>query len=167
MSNKRKKNWPPRRPEKATHETITMDELRRREKWSWYLGFPTPRYVDFCRTAIRMGLKVTLYEARSTVSKYVTLTDDRGRSLKVRFSNHKPIHHRELAGDCDIFVGVTNLGVTTTLDAIKKVEAWIGPKVVVQGSRVVGQLTSGEERVSLDSIVGRNNRHDRAARVPE
>jgi hypothetical protein len=44
-----------------------------------------------------------------------------GKQFKVRFSNHKPIHARELRGDCDFFVGHTNLTVTHTAQAIHTV----------------------------------------------
>lgn len=66
------------------------------------------------------GFKVSLYEARRTFSKYLTVERDE-KKFKVRFSNHKPIKEREENNDCDFFVGVTNYKVTTTEDALKSV----------------------------------------------
>ncbi len=81
-------------------------------------GFGKQKWVEFCEVMLCHGLRVHLYEARKTFSKYVTVS--RGKQkFKVRFSNHKPIKRREENGDCDFFVGVTNTGSRTTEDAIK------------------------------------------------
>jgi hypothetical protein len=85
-------------------------------------GFGKTKWIEFCEHLNSRGLKCYLYEARQTLSKYITVTDGKS-SVKVRFSNHKPIKSREIAGDCDFFVGVTNTGVRTTADAIAFVEA--------------------------------------------
>lgn len=61
---------------------------------------------------------VFLYEAKKTNSKYLTVTYG-NKKFTVRFSDHRPIRHRELAGDCDFFVGVTNTGVRDIVDAIE------------------------------------------------
>lgn len=66
---------------------------------------------------MRLGFTIELYEARQTKSKYCTVKRD-VKSFKVRFSDHKPIYHREMQGDCDFFVGVTNTGSRNTHDAI-------------------------------------------------
>jgi len=79
-------------------------------------GYNAPKYLLFCRDMLRFGLHVHLYEAKTTVSKYVTLSKG-GKQFKVRFSNHKPNKGRELEGNCDFFVGYTHTGVRTTDDA--------------------------------------------------
>lgn len=81
-------------------------------------GFSKPRWITFCEDMMQRGFQVKLYEAKRTVSKYVTVIGPCGREFKVRFSDHKPIMRREVEGDCDFFVGVTNLGVTNTTHAI-------------------------------------------------
>jgi len=88
-------------------------------------GLSSWGWVEFCEISIRRGFDVYLYEAKHTASKYITLFRN-GRSFKVRFSNHRPIARRELAGDCDFFVGVTNLSVTTTGDALRAVAQHFG-----------------------------------------
>jgi len=76
--------------------------------------YPTPKYIQFCERAINHGFDVKLYMPISGgVSKYVTVYH-KSKKFKVRFSNHKPIRDLEVKGTCDFFVGVTNLGVTTT-----------------------------------------------------
>ena len=88
-------------------------------------GFVKPKWIQFCESLIETeGLVMRLYEARHTNSKYITLTLNNS-SFKVRFSDHKPIKYREEAGDCDFFVGVTNLGVSTTDQALIAVQEWI------------------------------------------
>lgn len=84
-------------------------------------GYPLPKWISFCREMLDLGLNVKLYEAKSTVSKYVYLKRGK-KEFKVRFSNHKPNKHKEKINDCDFFVGVTNTGVRTTDDAIKEVK---------------------------------------------
>ncbi len=84
---------------------------------SWY---SKPKWIEFCEHFMEKGFKIRLYEARKTVSKYVTVQKG-SKEFKVRFSNHKPIHQREMMGDCDFFVGVTHTGVRTTSMAIDEV----------------------------------------------
>ena len=81
-------------------------------------NWPIPKYLLFIKMALEKGYKVTLYDAQTTVSKYVTVIH-KNKKFKVRFSNHKPNYYREKNGECDFFVGVTNLHVTTTDDAWK------------------------------------------------
>lgn len=80
--------------------------------------YPTAKWIEFCRAMLAYNYVVSLYEARQTYSKYITVTS-RGQSFKVRFSDHRPIYEKEMNGDCDFFVGVTNTGVRTTEDAIQ------------------------------------------------
>jgi hypothetical protein len=71
------------------------------------------------------GFTLTLYEARHTLSKYVTVSDGQSE-YKVRFSNHRPNKGRELNGDCDFFVGVTHTGWRTTDHALEAVAEHFG-----------------------------------------
>jgi hypothetical protein len=82
--------------------------------------YPKQKWIVFCEEMLRQGYDVFLYEATQTVSKYITVKKSR-RIFKVRFSDHKPIKHRESSGDCDFFVGRTNISVTTTDQAIQAV----------------------------------------------
>jgi hypothetical protein len=102
---------------KATHKLMTYVELERRATACIAKGFQKQKWIIFCETLMDLGYKISLYEARQTVSKYVTVIGW-DREFKVRFSNHKPIYAREAQGDCDFFVGVTNLGVTRMEDAL-------------------------------------------------
>jgi hypothetical protein len=86
-------------------------------------AWPKAKWIIFCETLMTQGFRVELYEARETVSKYVTISK-MGKSFKVRFSNHKPIKHRQMKGDCDFFVGVSHSLVTTTNDALKAVHEY-------------------------------------------
>lgn len=87
--------------------------------------FSKPKWIQFCETFVDLeGMVLRLYEARKTNSKYITLYF-KGKTFKVRFSDHKPIKSREEAGDCDFFVGVTNNQVSTTAQAEQAVKNWI------------------------------------------
>jgi hypothetical protein len=91
--------------------------------WSPDAPFPKQKWVEFCEALLKEGYWLTLYEARQTYSKYITVRKAGHSPFKVRFSNHKPIKSRELSGDCDFFVGVTNLGIANTqmaLSAVRK-----------------------------------------------
>lgn len=106
---------------KATHMRVTQEFLDERVRIAEENGWGKAKWIEFCEKMMADGYYLKLYEARKTVSKYITVInpEDSGHKFKVRFSNHRPIKHREVSGDCDFFVGVTNLGVTTTDDAIK------------------------------------------------
>lgn len=113
---------------KATNRVINQDFLNHRVSRAKEAGFGKQKWVEFCEELIRRGYVCQLYEARRTVSKYITVKrpDDHSRSFKVRFSNHKPIRYREEAGDCDFFVGMTHLGVSTTQQALKATLEFFG-----------------------------------------
>lgn len=74
---------------------------------------------------LAQGLTLTLYEARETVSKYITVTDGKLR-FRVRFSNHRPHVQREMKKDCDVFVGVSHSGCVNTAEAIRATLAHFG-----------------------------------------
>jgi len=112
-----------KRPKKASNTEVTVELLKARVEYSIKLGYSKQKWVEFCEHFLAQGYHLSLYEARRTVSKYITVSRGRQR-FKVRFSNHKPIEHREKAGDCDFFVGRTNLKVTTTRDAIRATEEY-------------------------------------------
>ena len=109
---------------KVSDLTVTQQFLSSR----WPAGsiYPKQKWVEFCETLLREGYVLSLYEARQTYSKYITVRKAGRSPFKVRFSNHKPIQSRELAGDCDFFVGVTNLGVTNTAMALQAVRRHFG-----------------------------------------
>lgn len=105
---------------KITNETLTMEFLATRT----FTKFGDPKWVMFARYFVSRGYDVELYEARQTHSKYLTVIKG-NRTFKVRFSDHKPIMAREIAGDCDYFVGRTNLRTTTTDQAIMAAEIFM------------------------------------------
>jgi hypothetical protein len=100
---------------------LTEKLLKERAERCMNKGFPKQKWIEFCEAMLEKGYKLHLYEARRTVSKYITVIKGKKR-FKVRFSNHKPILQREALGDCNFFVGVTNFKVTTTQMAIQAVE---------------------------------------------
>lgn len=83
-------------------------------------NYPKQKWIMFCEYFLQKGYELTLYEARRTVSKYITISNGI-KSCKIRFSNHKPILEREINQDCDFFVGRTNLQVSTARDVAIKV----------------------------------------------
>lgn len=99
--------------DKATDLTLNHEYLSRRVSPK----FGKQKWIEFAEFLLNQGFTVKLYEARQTVSKYLTVIRD-DKQFKVRFSDHKPILARESKGDCDFFVGVTNLSRTTTTQAI-------------------------------------------------
>lgn len=75
-------------------------------------GFDKPKYLRFILRMLREGWHVRLYIANK-VSKYVFVY--KGDEIyKIRFSNHKPLVHRELDNDCDFYAGRSNLTMMTT-----------------------------------------------------
>lgn len=83
-------------------------------------GYSIPKWIIFCDRLLRKDLNVELYEAKSTVSKYIHISN-KSKKYKVRISNHKPSYTKEMDNDCDYFVGVTYTGVRTTNDAYNAV----------------------------------------------
>lgn len=107
---------------KANNQFIDQKFLDKRRIAAEKNGYPKAKWILFCEIMLNEGHQIKLYEARETVSKYVTVIRN-GMQFKVRFSNHRPIKQRELDGDCDFFVGVTHLGCTTTQDACDAVRS--------------------------------------------
>lgn len=112
--------------------TVTREFLERRTSRAEKSGYGKARWIEFCERMLAAGFEVSLYEARFTVSKYVTVSRD-GRTFKVRFSNHKPIRSRELKRDCDFFVGITHTGVRTTDMAVEAVLRFFAESATVAG----------------------------------
>lgn len=110
---------------KADNCPVTAALLNERAERSIALGYQKQKWISFCEAMLAMGFNVSLYEARKTVSKYITV-ESGARYFKVRFSNHRPIRAREEANDCDFFVGVSNLTTTTTDQAIAAVREYFG-----------------------------------------
>ena len=108
---------------KAKNIYLTREFLKSREN----TRLPVQKWILFSYYFLDKGYKIQLYEARFTFSKYLTLIKGE-KSCKVRFSNHKPIRSREENKDCDFFVGVTNLQVSTAHDVAIKVLEFFGEK---------------------------------------
>lgn len=90
-------------------------------------GYPKTKWMIFSVRRMESSYEVFLYEARKTVSKYITVRNPlNGKIFTVRFSNHKPIAHLEARGSCDFFVGRTNLAVTNTTQALEAVRTSLG-----------------------------------------
>ena len=64
---------------KACNQYITEDFLKSREN----VDKPIQKWILFCRYFMGKGYKIRLYEARKTVSKYITLIKD-GKSWQKR-----------------------------------------------------------------------------------
>lgn len=108
---------------KCNHDEVTLKFLKLRTDIMASAGYAKPKYVEFCEEMLARGHKCTLYEARETVSKYVTVYGPGDVTYIVRFSNHRPNRVREARKDCDFFVGQVNFGQwKTTTEAISAVE---------------------------------------------
>lgn len=109
---------------KACNRILDQGYLTGRKEGLIAAGYEdTPKWITFCETLLTDGYTLSLYEAKKTYSKYITVIRGQ-KQFKVRFSNHKPILYRELRGDCDFFVGVTNLKTTNTAMALAAVRSF-------------------------------------------
>jgi hypothetical protein len=97
-------------------KNIDKKFLKKRSDISIKNGYSVQKWILFCQKLLDLGFEIDLYDSRRTVSKYVHVKFGK-YCYKVRFSNHKPNREKELTGDCDFFVGVTNKHVSTTKDA--------------------------------------------------
>lgn len=114
---------------KASNLRITPQYLQHRSEMLRRNDWPKSKWIIFCEEMLRLGFVVKLYEARNTKSKYCSMTREKSHlKFKVRFSDHRPIKHRELAEDCDFFVGRTHTGIRNTQDAINAVCEFFGVK---------------------------------------
>jgi hypothetical protein len=113
---------------KATNIRVSQAFLDDRAKRAMAKGFEKQKWIEFCETLLGQGFDLSLYEARRTASKYITVRKG-ALAYKVRFSNHKPNKGRELEGDCDFFVGRTHTGIRTTSDCLRAVREFFGESV--------------------------------------
>jgi len=86
---------------------VTYEYLREVEEKTNNSGFPTQKWVLFCRVCLDRRWTVRIRPAETTRSKYI-LVISKGKRRKVRFSDHRPNREREENGDCDILVGAKN-----------------------------------------------------------
>lgn len=127
---------------KITNQYLTKEILK--QKTSKKYG--KQKWIIFAEELLNKGYKISLYEARRTFSKYLTVEKGE-KQFKVRFSNHKPIKEREENNDCDFFVGVTNYKVTTTEDALDAVYKYFKEKEK--------NMTTELQNVNLDELTKR------------
>lgn len=100
-----------------TGQRVDKKYIAALEERSASRGYDTPKWVQFCKLMLPYCDRLHVYEAKTTVSKYITVVKGR-EAIKVRFSNHKPNKFKEATGDSDFFVGLTNWGCTKTEDAV-------------------------------------------------
>ena len=81
--------------------------------------FSTPKYLLFLKTMLEAGWESRLYVVGRSKYVYIEKGDD---LFKIRFSNHKPLYMREMADDCDYYVGVSHTQVSTTEQIIEKLK---------------------------------------------
>lgn len=118
----RKKPGKSRKPKAETrYRLVTAEALERRAQGLVANGWPRSKWIDFCLDVLRMGLKVGVYEALKTRSKYVYVIGPDDTKFKIRFSNHRPAVGQQLRADSDFYVGVSNGHCTTTADALAEV----------------------------------------------
>lgn len=82
--------------------------------------YPAPKWVLFAEQMIALGATVSFVESEKSVSKYVTVNYQR-KTVKVRFSNHKPSRNKELLQECDYYAGVSNYKTLKTTQIIELV----------------------------------------------
>ncbi len=112
-------------PKKAKNRKVDQDFLNDRKQRLIKAGYPTSKWIALCESLMGLGLEVSLYEAKRTVSKYL-IVEGNGKTFKIRFSNHRPTLAKQSQGDSDFYVGVSNGQVTTTEDALEAVKKYFG-----------------------------------------
>lgn len=125
---------------KLIDEEVTPQLLAHRVRVHSASGYPKAKWIRFCEVLLAEGYTLTIYEARRTVSKYITVNYPGGTPYKVRFSNHRPIMEREAAGDCDFFVGRTNLTITHSRQALDAVRKHFGRPAMVEFTEPVVEM---------------------------
>lgn len=78
--------------------------------------YSTPKYLTFMQRMLKEGWGVKLHEVNR--SKYVFITKG-DHIFKIRFSNHKPLYHKQRSNDCDFYVGISHKQVHTTEEIIR------------------------------------------------
>lgn len=110
---------------KAKDLLLTQSYLEDRAYNAEVAGYPKAKWIEFCEILLKENYELTLYEAKETYSKYITVMNKtHTKKFKVRFSDHVPILWREIKKDCDFFVGKTNLRTTNTTMALAAVRAF-------------------------------------------
>lgn len=52
------------------------------------IKYTLPKYLYFSKKMLDMGVKVYLYESKSSRSKYLFIVNSQDKYIKIRFSNH-------------------------------------------------------------------------------
>jgi len=108
---------------------VSFDDLSKRAANYAMKGYSPAKWMQFCDEMLKLKLRVFVYEAPSSYSKYVTVLNEHGRKFRVRFSNHPPSIHKENEGNCDFFVGINNLSTATTGMAVEAAKKFFGPQL--------------------------------------
>ena len=95
---------------KVTNRVLDKEFLSIRNTYNQKYNYPKQRWIQFCEYFIKRDFKVSLYEARKTRSKYVTVYGNFDLEFVVRFSDHPTqIQKKGLPPSdtrrCDFFVG--------------------------------------------------------------
>lgn len=85
---------------------------------SYSKDYPKPKYIEFIEYFMNLGFQVSLYNAQTTVSKYVFIKKGE-KEIKVRFSNHAPNPSQEYSKDSDYYIGRRHSGKWISSDTIK------------------------------------------------
>lgn len=106
--------------QKLAHHTLTWEILNTRYEKSKAKGYTQKqKWIVFSEVLLSKGFELRLYEAKQTVSKYITVTKPgEEKQFKVRFSDHMPADQRVYTNDCDLFVGKSQLGWINTDQAL-------------------------------------------------
>lgn len=139
MASKRKLA-PMYKTDRAVHRLVTREFLDRRVGNGKY---GRSVWVRYCDVMLDQGYAVEIYEAKDTVSKYITVTGNFDITYKVRFSNHPPSYVRMLDSDVNMVVGYSRDGIRWTLeDAIIATLKWFD--VDNERARESNRETSGK-----------------------
>lgn len=99
--------------------TLSLDYLEQIKPRYTDNNYNVPKWIIFSEALLQRGWKVSVYYAKTTVSKYIYI--EKGDiKKKVRFSNHKPNSRMESRQDADYYVGVSNNQVLRTEELLTK-----------------------------------------------
>lgn len=90
------------RTDRSVHREVTEEFLKKRVGNGQY---GVSIWIKFCRYFLERGFYVELYEAKETVSKYITVHGNFDITFKLRFSNHPPSRHRMVDSDVNYWFG--------------------------------------------------------------